>query len=111
MKHESPPSDLELVLGTLWPHLPKKTLRQDKWAPAPCIKIIDKTGKITLARLYLDDTVLTICTDIAIVMTDVRIMENIGAWNIADPNSTMQIVNKIKELRNDSVRLNKNVAC
>lgn len=119
MGHTEPPADVELIHAIIWPHLPKGTTKIDRWAPTsaffdgtkddwPRIEVHNKHRGIdeTIGYIWLRNNVLTLSWWEGL---DPRFYDTKGTyptmqkcvktWNIADPNSTIQIVEKIKELR------------
>jgi hypothetical protein len=105
--HCSPPLDIELIFGTLWPHLPKHCIALGFPKLTKGIEVYAADGIVELGNITLTAHILTLRW---IETPKPRFYDQVGtpqvkkthtaSWNIADPNSTMQIVNKIMELRN-----------
>lgn len=104
--HSEPIADIELVHSMLWPYLPKDCTVL-AFPKTKGIEVYAADGITILGVVNLRDRILTLNwvetpkprfydqTDTPQVKKD-----RVASWNIADPNSTSQLVKKITELRN-----------
>jgi hypothetical protein len=112
--HPKPPLDIELIHAMIWPHLPKGTTKIDRWPPSsayfddtkdnwPRIEVHRKCNGSdqTIGYVRFRNNVLTLSWSEAWLLAGKppMIESRTETWNIADPNSTTQLVNKIKELK------------